>query len=287
MLARIWRWVDRHRLELALVVPMAIYVFGLTLWPVCQAIFWGFSNHAGELTLENYRELFGDSRFLSAFLNTLFIVVVGTFAELCFGLFLAWCLARNFKLRGLVRSLLLVPMGVPTLVSAINFMYIFDNSGYLNELLIKTGLATQPINWASGGLRTLMMVVAADMWKVTPSVMLILLAGLEAIPEQLYEAAAVDGATPWQTFRRVVLPLLKPAITTAVIIRGIDAFRIFELPLVLAGRNTPFLATFAFDEYMTYHNQYTSGAASTVLLVLILVFAVLYLKAAQEGDDLA
>ena len=269
--------VRRMRLEWLLLVPLAAYIFGFTLLPVFRSIWLGFSTTTGSFTLEHYQQLFQNSQFLAALRNTLALTFMGLSFELMLGLALALILTREFRLRGLFRSLLMVPMGVPTIVSGVTLMYIFDTSGYLNELLFRLGLIDLPIDWAAGGLRTLLMVVFADMWKVTPIVMLLLLAGLESIPEETYEAAAVDGATGWQSFWRITLPLLKPAITMTVIVRGVDAFRIFELPLILAGRVNPVLATFAYTEYNQYHNAHTSGAAATFLMGLIMFCVVLYL----------
>lgn len=267
----------RHWLEVLLLLPLVAYIFGFTLLPVTRSIAMGFTTEAGTFTLENYRVLFQNGQFRQALTNTLLITALGLSVQLVAGLGLAMILTRNFRLRGLVRSIMLVPMGVPTIVSGVTLLYVFDSSGYLNELLFRLGLIKIPVDWAAGGLRTLLMVVIADLWKVAPIVVLLMLAGLESIPEQLYEVAAVDGATGWNAFWRVTLPLLKPAITMTVIVRGVDVFRIFELPLVLAGRMTPVLATFAYTEYNQYHNNHTSGAAASFLLGIILIFVVLYL----------
>lgn len=269
-----WR---RHGFELLLLVPLAAYVFGFTLLPVLRSIAYGFTNAAGRFTLENYKVLFANSQFLAAMRNTLLITGIGLTLEMVVGLGLALILTRDFRFRGIFRSLMLVPMGVPTIVSGVTLMYVFDTSGYLNELLFRFGLIKLPIDWAAGGLRTLMMVVVADMWKVTPVVVLLMLAGLESISEDLYEAAAVDGATGWRAFWRITIPLLKPAITMTVILRGVDTFRIFELPLILAGRVNPVLATFAYTEYNNYHNNHTSGAAASFLMGLIVICVVAYL----------
>ncbi|MFZ5815968.1 MAG: carbohydrate ABC transporter permease [Bacillota bacterium] len=267
----------RHWLEIAFLIPLVGYIFGFTLLPVARSIMLGFSTEAGAFTLDNYRQLFANGQFRGALFNTLAITALGLSLQLIVGLGLALMLTRSFRLRGLVRSILLVPMGVPTIVSGVTLLYVFDSSGYLNELLFRLGLIDLPIDWAAGGLRTLLMIVFADLWKVAPIVVLLMLAGLDSIPEEIYEAAAVDGATGWSAFWRVTLPLLKPAITMTVIVRGVDVFRIFELPLVLAGRMTPVLATFAYTEYNNYHNNHTSGAAATFLLGLILIFVILYL----------
>jgi trehalose transport system permease protein len=165
--------------------------------------------------------------------------------------------------------------------------YIFGSSGYLNELLYQLtlplanlGLIAEPfagINWLQDPY-VLYTVIISDTWKVTPLVMLILLAGLQAIPGEVYEAARVDGASPWQQFWRVTLPLLRPAIISAVVIRGIDAFRIFVQPLALGvSGEVPVLSSVAFNEYGD-GNLTLSAAASTILLVIILVSVVAFLR---------
>jgi trehalose transport system permease protein len=278
----------RHRLEILLLIPLVAYILGFTLLPVLRSIWYGFTTPTGTFTLEHYRQLFANTQFRLAMRNTVAIVAMGLTFELIVGLVLAHILTRSFRLRGLFRSLMLVPMGVPTVVSAVTLMYVFDTNGYLNELLYRLGLIKVPIDWAAGGFRTLMMVVLADMWKVTPIVVLLLLAGLESIPDELYEAASVDGATGWQAFWRITLPLLKPSITMTVILRGVDTFRIFELPLILAGRVNPVLATFAYTEYNQYYNNHTSGAAATFLTGIIVIFVILYLILVErEGRDQA
>jgi len=141
-------------------------------------------------------------------------------------------------------------------------------------------LGALPLSLENGQLTVAM----ADAWKVTPLVMLILLAGLQAIPRELYEAARTDGAGLWQQFWRITLPLLRPALTMVFIIRGVDAFRIFALPLALVGRHLPVLSTFAYVEYLEYGNPHTSAASSTLLLVMILMTVGMYLRLAGPEE---
>jgi trehalose transport system permease protein len=178
---------------------------------------------------------------------------------------------------------------VPTIVAGAVMLLVFSRSGYLNALLF--GLADAlnlvpgvewrfvPTSWTvAGGWRTLVTLAVADMWKVLPVVTLIFLAGLESIPADVYEAADVDGAARWPRFVRITLPLLAPYLTMAVILRAIDAFRIFELALVLAGRVEPVLGTFIWARYGPPTNDpYTAAAAAMVLFAVILVFVGLYL----------
>jgi trehalose transport system permease protein len=182
--------------------------------------------------------------------NTLAITSLGLLIELSLGLAAAVALTSHFRTQGIVRVLLLIPLGVPTIVAASTMRYVFGMVGYLNELLYRLGLLTLPIDWTGSRWLALVTVASADAWKVTPLVMLIFLAGLQAIPREIYEAARTDGAGPWQQFWRITLPLLRPALTMAFIIRGVDAFRIFALPLALVGRHLPVLSTFAYVEYL-------------------------------------
>lgn len=279
-------WLRRHAFDIALVAPLVLYIVGFTLVPVLTSIGYSFVDPATKAfpSFANYTAMFGQGEFLEALKNTLIITGVGLTLEMAAALLLALMLTREFRGQGLVRSLLLLPMGVPTLVSAVVMSYIFSLSGYANELLYRLG-AHAPVVWTGGGFTTLMTVVFADMWKVTPMVMLMLLAGLNSIPEEIYEASDLDGATAWQRFTLITLPMLKPAITMALVLRAIDAFRIFDLTLVLGGKTTPVVATYAYYEWSAYNNPYTSGAGATVLLVMILVFVLGYLRLAERGQE--
>ena len=186
---------------------------------------------------------------------------------------------RVLPLKGLLRAVVIIPLGVPTIVSASNMSYIFDTQGYLNELLRTFHIINTSIEWTGGGIVSLIAISLSDMWKVTPVVMLILLAGMEQIPLEVFEASRVDGASFWQTFRYITLPLLKPFITIAIIVRGIDAFRMFELPLILVGNTVPVLSTYSYFEYFQYNNACTAAACAVILFLLILLCAVMYIKA--------
>ena len=271
--------VRKRGFEISLTLPLLGYIVLLTFVPVLYAIHLSVMDPSSNtLTLDHYREIIFHFQFTEALFNTAFITFIGLSLELCLGMILALLLSRSFRGRGAFRAIFLISLGVPTIVAGANMRYIFDTAGLLNETLIRLGVIDVPYDWTGGGIPTLLSVVAADMWKVTPLVMLILLAGIESIPEELYEAARIDGANPWRIFWKITLPLLKPAITVALIIRGIDAFRIFELPLILVGRTEPVMSTYAYFEYAEAVNPHTSAAAGTLLLVMILITIVGYLK---------
>lgn len=279
------RFLKNYRFELLLITPLAVYILGFTLLPIMRTILFSFQNSVtGEWGISEYASLFARKDFRQAIFNTFTVTFLELGIQMVLGLLIAMALKKNFKGKGIVRSLILMPMGVPTLVAGVSLIYVFGTQGYLNSLLYRLGLISVPIVWTSGGPTSLLMVALADSWKVLPIVVLLFLAGLESIPADVYEASSIDGATKWQTFARITLPLLKPTITMTILLRAVDAFRIFELPAVLVGRVTPFLATYAFDEYRVYNNANASGAASTVLLLCIVIFMFLYLKYVDKGE---
>lgn len=219
-------------------------------------------------------------------INTLAITSIGLTLELLLGLGAALALAGRPVGRRIFSILLLVPLGVPTVVSAAVMRTVFGMVGYLNEALLRLGVIGSPVDWTGERWLALLTVAVADAWKVTPLILLILLAGLQAIPGELYEAARTDGASPWRQFSAITLPLLKPAVTMALIVRGVDAFRIFVLPLALVGRGLPVLSTYAYVEFLEYGNPHTAAASSVILLSLIVFTVLTYLKLAGPEEVL-
>lgn len=290
-------WFRRYRFEIALVAPLVIYTLFLTVAPIIDTFRRSFSSPTkGFGTLETFRGLFEGfsfsqpTEFQRAIVNTVIVALLSLALELGIGLSIALAVHAKFRGRGFVRTVLLVPMGVPTIVSGAVMLLIFQRAGYLNsataafaDLVSKLpGIEWEFQNFSlqvAGGWKTLFTIAVADMWKVLPVVVLIFIAGLESIPQDVYEAADVDGATKWQRFRRVTLPLLIPYFTMALILRAIDAFRIYELALVLAGGIEPVLGTYISKEYLPpVSNLFTSSAASVVLFGIIMFFIVLYLR---------
>jgi trehalose transport system permease protein len=271
------------------VSPLVLYVLILTVVPIIDTFRRSFSSStAGFGTLESYRFIFESSRFWDAVRNTVIVALFSLTLEIGVGLSIALALNVAFRGRGFVRTVLLVPLGVPTIVSGAVMLLIFARSGYMNSVLAMfanlidkiPGINLEWVNvsWTTGGWRTLLTYAIADMWKVLPTMTLIFLAGLQSIPPDVYEAADVDGATKWQRFARVTMPLLIPFFTIALILRAIDAFRIFELALAL-GAQEPVLGTFIANRYLPPTNDlFTSSAASIVLFGIIMLFIVVYLR---------
>lgn len=275
--ARPGRWLRTHKLELAMVLPFAAYVLFFMFVPVVQSIYFSFVEAGtSKPTLDNYREIFDRSQFNDAFINTLGITAFGVTMEMVLGMIIALMLARAFKGRGLFRSIVLIPLGVPTLVAGAAMLYFVGFNGYLNEILLDLGIIDVPIYWQESGVRGMFVIALSDLWKATPLVVLILLAGIESIPGDVYEAAGIDGATGWQSFWHHTVPLLMPSITMALILRAIDAFRIFDIAIVLAGQNIPVMSSFVYFDYRA-GNTNTAAAAAVILLLMIVVFVIAYI----------
>jgi trehalose transport system permease protein len=273
----------RHLIGLA---PISLYLAGLTLAPVGSALWLSLAGPEGGITLEHFRRITAHYQFGEAVVNTLGITGLGLGLELSLGLAAALALATRPRGCAALQVLLLIPLGVPTIVAAAVMRAVFGTVGYLNEVLFRLHLIATPMDWVGERGLALCTVAVADAWKVTPLVLLILLAGLEAIPVELYEAARADGASRWRQFSAITLPLLKPALSTALIVRGVDAFRIFALPLALVGRGLPVLSTYAYTEYLEYGNPHTAAASSVILLVMILVAVGSYLRLAGPEEVL-
>ncbi|MFQ5695533.1 MAG: carbohydrate ABC transporter permease [Terriglobia bacterium] len=225
-------WVNRH----TLLAPAVLYAASVALVPVLFTLWLSFRRqmpifHISRfVALDNYTFLFQDARFWNALGNTAYFVALSVSLELALGLGIAMLVHQAFPGRGLVRALVLVPWAVPNVVAARFWEWIYNaDFGVLNYLL---GVH---VNWLGDPLWALHAAILADVWKTTPFVVLLVLAGLQIIPEELYWAARIDGAGPWRLFRHVTLPRLKPVILLVLLFRTMDAARVFDLIFVLTG----------------------------------------------------
>jgi ABC-type sugar transport system permease subunit len=232
------------RLAWLLIAPALAVILLVALLPLAWA-FWE-SLHLHDLrtpwrgrplvALANYAEAWADSRLWGAALHSAFFTVVSVSLELVLGLALALALHRGFRGRGLARTLSLLPWAVPTVVAALVWRFLFDGpSSLANRLLLGVGLAGEPVAWLAHPLLAWVPLLLADVWKTTPFVALLLLAGLQSLDENIEEAARMDGAGDWQRLWHVTLPLLRPALLVALLFRSIDALRLFDLVYVLTG----------------------------------------------------
>src|SRR5215204_3639532 len=242
---------------------------------------------AGEqfVGLQNFTAIFaGDNpvtgnwgtmdRFNNAFVNTTMITIVCVILETILGVAMALIMSKAFKGRGLVRAGILVPWAIPTIVSALMWKLIFDEAGVMNRIL-----GTQ-ILWLADTGASFWAIVIADVWKTAPFIGLLTLAGLQTIPAEVYEAAKVDGASAWQQFVRITLPMVKPTLVVAVLFRTLDTLRMFDLPYGMVGvgkYRVETLSIFAYQE-ATQTRYGPAAAYAIILFIYVLLVAFLFVR---------
>jgi multiple sugar transport system permease protein len=276
------RGLSERRLAFAMVSPSMLLIALVAAYPIIYAIWLslheysvrvaGLSRWAG---LNNYSEALSNPDFWDAMRTTLVFSVVSVTFELLIGLAMALCMHEAFKGQGLLRTVVLVPWAVLTVVTAIMWRTIFESpQGFVNNIL---GGDTV---WLGQEPHALIVIIIADVWKTAPFMALLILAGLQTIPGEIYEAARVDGATKWQRFVKITLPLLKPAILVALIFRTLDALRIFDLPYVLTkgAHGTTTLSLIA-QQTFAENLIYGLGAAYSVLtFITVMIVAFVYIR---------
>lgn len=228
--------------------------------------------------LDNYTRAIGDGRFWQTFGTTMGFTVVSVGLELLLGLGIAIVLDRRFRGRDLVRTIAILPWALPTALIGLAWAWIFnDRFGVVNDIAIGLGLIETGINWLGEPTLAMVSIICADVWKTTPFASILLLAGLQSISPDLYEAHAIDGASPWQSFRAITLPLLIPQIVIVLLFRCAQAFGIFDLVSVMTGGGpggaTEVISLYIYATTMRYLD-FGYGAALVVITFLLLVAAV-------------
>lgn len=228
--------------------------------------------------LDNYVRMMGDGRFWQSCWTTTVFTSTSVCLELLLGLGIALVLNRSFRGRNLVRTIAILPWALPTALIGLAWTWIFnDQFGVVNDILIRLGLIKTGINWLGEPTLAMVSVIFADIWKTTPFISILLLAGLQSISSDLYEAHAIDGATPWQSFRQITLPLLMPQILIALLFRFAQAFGIFDLITVMTGGGpggaTEVVSIYVYATLMRYLD-FGYGAALVVVTFLLLVAVV-------------
>ena len=277
-------------------VPLLVFLLVFTLLPVLgtlvNSLFRDMPVQERELILlDNYRDLAGDAGFLRSLRFTLLFVLVSVPLELVLGLAFALILNEPVRFRGVLRACVLVPWAIPAAISARTWQLIYNyDYGLANFLCMKLGISDAPINWLGTAPGAFFALVLADAWKTTPFVAIILLAGLQAVPGELYAQARVDRASLLQRFARVTLPLLKPVLIVALLFRTIDALRVFDLIYVLTGGGpggaTESLSLYGYNYFLAGDFGYGS-AVSVTLFLAAFVLAVVYVKLGRFGEALA
>lgn len=284
----------QERIAWVFVVPALLVVLVVGLYPLISTIYLSFTDATRDPTqqiqfigLRNYTELFAERDFWNSVLNTIVFTASSVVAEFVLGLFFALIVHSEFRGRGGMRAAMLIPWALPTVVAARMWGLMLDQFGVVNDILaFRLNLFDEPPVWTLERGLAMATVVAVDVWKTTPFVALILLAGLQLIPGGLYEAAQVDGANRRQTFFKVTLPLLKPAILVALIFRTLDALRVFDAIWILTGgeSGTESMATYNYRTLFEYLRVGYGSAISVMIFLIIALFVVVYVSTVRVEE---
>lgn len=301
----------RQRAAFWFLAPMLLALFFVAAWPLFRTIWFsltdarlstlydakwiGFDNYLSVRTLSSGKMVFRgtlvDPDWWNAVWNTVRFALVSVGFETVFGLIVALVMNAEFKGRALVRAAILIPWAVPTIVSAKMWSWMLnDQFGIINDILLNLGLITQKIAWTANVETAMTAVLIVDIWKTTPFMALLILAGLQMVPRDIYEAAKLDGINPIKVFFRVTLPLIRPALMVAIIFRLLDALRIFDLVYVLTPNSaaTKTMSVISRENMIDFDKFAYGAAQSTLLFAIIAVFVSLYIwlgRVNLSGDN--
>ncbi|MFO1104666.1 MAG: sugar ABC transporter permease [Amaricoccus sp.] len=291
---------QRVRAAMLFLLPMIVALFAVAAWPLLRTIYFsftntslndlqggqfiGFDNYLSWKTLNSgkviWRGTLVDPAWWNAVYNTFRFAIVSVSLETVLGLLVALVLNAEFKGRALVRAAILVPWAIPTIVSAKMWSWMLnDQFGIINDMLMSIGVIDHKIAWTANAETAMFAVLIVDIWKTTPFMALLCLAGLQMIPRDMYEAAKIDGINPVKVFFKVTLPLVKPALMVAVIFRLLDALRIFDLIYVLTpnSKATKTMSIISRENLIDFDKFAYGSAQSTLLFLIIALCVVLYI----------
>jgi multiple sugar transport system permease protein len=274
-----------------LCAPAAIVMVAVTAWPIIYSIWLSlqrydlrFPDDRRFVWFDNYAAVLGDRYWWTAFGVTVLLTVVSVAIELVLGMVLALIMHRTLVGRGLVRTVSLIPYGIVTVVAAFSWFYAWNaDTGYLADLVGAQAPLTEQVP-------SLLIITLAEVWKTTPFMALLLMAGLALVPDDLLKAAAMDGATAWQRFTKVILPVMKPAILVALLFRTLDAFRIFDNIFVLTkgANDTSSVSMQTYNNLLKGLNLGIGSTMSVLIFITVALIAFLFIKlfgAAAPGTD--
>jgi multiple sugar transport system permease protein len=279
--------LNRRQRSLFLILflaPCVIYVFAFRIFPLLYSVYLSFnslnilqSEVASYVGFQNYTNLVHDSRFYNSLKVTLFITIVATTVELILGLIMALLLNRDIKHNKIIRPIILIPMFItPVVVGTIWYILFHDTIGPINYLMSFVGI--EHINWFGSTSTSLISIIVSDVWQWSPFIFMILLAALQSIDQGIYEAALVDGSSGLKTFRFITLPMLRNSIIISIILRSMDAFRMFDKVFVMTaggpGTSTEVLSLYI---YKTAFTLYEMGYASALTIVSLILLSLIYL----------
>lgn len=287
---------SQGRLAAILLLPAVLAVFGVVVYPVVRTLVVSFFDVDSALDvdtpfagLDNYTTVLGSSSFWSAMGRTLYFTIVSTGVELVLGLGLAFLLNARIRGRWLLCAVIVTPWAVPTIVNAALWKGIFNAQyGALNGLLTQLGIVDHYHAWLGEPFLALNMVILADAWKTTPLVAIFLLAGLTTIPRELYEAARVDRASSWRIFFSITLPMLVPSIAIVVVLRTVEAFKVFDIIYGMTrggpANGTQTIAYYAYTIAFSNQELGIGAAISYLIVIVILLLTAFYLRLLRRSE---
>jgi trehalose/maltose transport system permease protein len=280
----------RRQMRLAwwLLLPSLLVVTIVAFIPLLQTVYTSFTNERLAsarpvmfVGLKNYADLLTDDAFRHSILVTVLFTIITVSFELVLGMGIALVVNSSFKGRGMMRAAMLIPWAIPTVVSTQIWRWMYDGTYgvYDDFLFTRLHLLPGPVAWIADPATALFAIAAVDIWKTTPFMALLLLAGMQLIPGDIYEAAGVDGANPVQGFFRITLPLLRPAIVVALIFRTLDALRVFDAFYVMFGNraDTQTMSIYAQQTIVSFSDLGYGSAISVAIFLIIAVFVVIYM----------
>ncbi len=278
-----------------MMLPAVVILLIIAVYPILRT-FW-LSLHEMVLTdpssgfpligLENYSKIFHDKRAITSILFTLKFTVTTVALEAIVGFGAALVMNNSFKGRGLVRAAILVPWAIPTSVSALMWKFIYnDQYGLFNDVLLKIGVIDKYQAWLSTSNGSFMALVITDVWKTAPYIALLILAGLQMVPDELYESSRIDGANIIQRFCRITLPMVKNTVLVALLFRTLDAFRVFDLIFVMTGgaNKTESVSVYAYNNLMKFLDFGYGSAMAVLIFGVVFIISMIYMR--LLGDKL-
>jgi multiple sugar transport system permease protein len=288
---------SERRLALIMISPTVIVMALVAGFPIGYAVWLslheyslqtpGLSRWAEPFGLGNYLSALSSADFASALRTTIVFTVASVALEVILGIVMALIMNSFSRGKAALRAVVLVPWSVLTVVTAVMWRSIFDPTlGFVNSVMGVLGLPSDTV-WLGSSPQALMVMIVTDVWKTAPFMALLLLAGLQGIPKETYEAASTDGAGPWQTFWRITLPLLRPALLVALIFRTLDALRVFDLPYVLTkgSFDTNTLSLLSFQEFQQNGILGRGSALAVLTFLVVMAVSAIYIRLMRPGKD--
>ena len=274
------------------VLPSLLVIIFVLVYPVIQAFLYSLKpeySENNEWSFENYTNLISDDRFVESFNNTLIFTFFTIPAELFFGLVIAVLLNKEFKFRGIVRVAILFPWALPTALNAIMWRWMFNTEfGIINYGLISIGLIEKQLNWLGKEPLAMIAMMSVSTWKTSSFMALLLLAGLQTIPKDLYESSKIDGAGRFKSFFYITLPLLAPAIIVSLLLRTMDALRVFELPFNFTDggplNTTETISLYSYRVLFDFVEFNYGSSMVIVQFILIMIISLIYIKSIKNID---